>query len=153
TGKVNPSGRLPVTFPRRLADSPAHQLDDYRAGVCDYREGVFVGYRWHDARDLPPLFCFGHGLSYTRFDYADLAIEKKAHSVVGTGTGSNPGAMAGSEVVQRHVGEDEASVARPIRELNGFKKVHLSPGTGARDELVLDARACAFWDEGRNGWR
>ena len=152
TGKVNPSGRLPVTFPRCLADSPAHALDDYRAGVCEYREGVFVGYRWHDARGIDPLFCFGHGLSYTRFDYADLGLTRRDDTVVVSCKVTNTGALPGAEVVQCYVGDDEASVARPPRELKAFTKTRLAPGESARIEWTLDARAFAFWDEHRNGW-
>lgn len=151
-GKVNPSGRLPFTFPRRLTDSPAHALDDYRAGVCDYREGVFVGYRWHDARGIEPLFCFGHGLSYTRFDYANLTVMQDNERVAISCTVTNTGSVAGAEVVQCYVGDDEASVARPPRELKGFVKIHLAPGEHKRIEINLDARAFAFWDERRNGW-
>ncbi len=151
-GKVDPSGRLPFTFPRSLADSPAHALDDYRAGVCDYREGVFVGYRWHDARGLDPLFCFGHGLSYTRFAYADLALARRDDAVLVTCTVTNTGARSGAEVLQCYVGDDEASVARPPRELKAFRKVALAPGESTRVEWLLDARAFAFWDERRDGW-
>lgn len=152
TGKVNPSGRLPFTFPRQLSDSPAHAIDDYRAGVCDYKEGVFVGYRWHDARDIAPLFCFGHGLSYTRFEYSDLAVTKNGDAVTVACTVTNAGTAAGAEVVQCYVGDDEASVARPPRELKGFRKVRLEPGASERVELNLDARAFAFWSERTNGW-
>lgn len=153
TGRVNPSGRLPFTFPQRLADSPAHALDDYRAGVCDYREGVFVGYRWHDARGVAPLFCFGHGLSYTRFAYSDLTVMRSGDHVVVNVTVANTGARAGSEVVQCYVGDDVASVARPPRELKGFRKIHLDPGASERVELRLGARAFAFWDERADDWR
>lgn len=153
TGRVNPSGRLPFTFPQRLADSPAHALDDYRAGVCDYREGVLVGYRWHDARGLDPLFCFGHGLSYTRFDYADLTLARSGGEVLVAFTVINTGPRAGAEVAQCYVGDDVASVGRPPRELKAFRKLVLAPEESARVELRLDPRAFAFWDETRDDWR
>ena len=152
TGAVNPSGRLPFTFPRSLEDSPAHALNDYRAGVGEYRDGIFVGYRWHDARNIAPLFCFGHGLSYTRFLYSDLTLERRGETVAVACTIANLGTRAGSEVVQCYVGDDKASVARPPRELKAFEKISLAPGASARVELDLDARAFAFWDERRNGW-
>jgi beta-glucosidase len=152
TGAVNPSGRLPFTFPKQLADSPGHALDDYNSQKCEYREGVFVGYRWHDARDIAPLFCFGHGLSYTRFDYSDITVERRGESVAVACTVTNTGKREGSEVVQCYVSDDVASVARPPRELKAFKKVSLAPGAKVRVELSLDARAFAFWDESRNGW-
>lgn len=153
TGQFNPCGRLPFTFPKRLADSPAHALDDYRADVCDYREGVFVGYRWFDRHGIEPLFCFGHGLSFTRFEYADLALAQEGDAVTVECTITNTGPVPGAEVVQCYVGDDDASVPRPPRELKGFEKRHLAPGASARVKLHLDARAFAFWDEHRNGWR
>ncbi len=153
TGRANPSGRLPFTFPRRLADSPAHALDDYRAGVCEYREGVFVGYRWHDARGIEPLFCFGHGLSYTRFAYSDLALAREGDHVRVVFTVANVGPCAGAEVAQCYVGDEAASVARPPRELKAFRKLRLEPCASERVELVLGPRAFSFWDERADGWR
>jgi beta-glucosidase len=152
TGAVNPGGKLPMTFPKRLADSPAHALDDYRAGVCEYREGVFTGYRWFDARAIAPLFCFGHGLSYTTFAYSDIAVRQVGEAVEVSCMVTNTGARAGAEVVQCYVGDDQASVARPPRELKAFRKLTLAPGVGARVVLTLDRRAFAFWDERHDGW-
>jgi beta-glucosidase len=114
---------------------------------------VFVGYRWHDARSIEPLFCFGHGLSYTRFVYSDLTLTRKDDTVLVACVVANAGTAEGAEVVQCYVGDDEASVARPLRELKGFRKIHLAPGVSAHVELTLDARAFAFWDESLNGWR
>ena len=152
SGAINPSGKLPFTFPRRLQDSPAHALDDYRAGVCEYREGVFTGYRWYDARDIEPLFCFGHGLSYTTFSYADLQLTRQGDQVVVTCAITNRGALPGAEVVQCYVGDDQAAVARPARELKAFRKVRLAPGERTSVTFTLDPRAFSYWDEGRNDW-
>ncbi len=153
TGKINPSGKLPFTMPKRLQDSPAHALDDYRAAVCEYREGIFTGYRWYDARGIEPLFCFGHGQSYTTFAYADSRIETHGDLVHVSCTITNTGTVAGAEVAQCYVSDDEASVPRPRNELKGFAKVHLAPGERTTVNFVLDTRAFSFWDERRNDWR
>ena len=119
----------------------------------DYREGVFVGYRWHDARGIDPRFCFGHGPSYTSFAYSELALACEGDEVVVAVTVTNTGARAGAEVAQCYVSDDVASVARPPRELKAFRKLFLAPGASEGVELRLDVRAFAFWDERVDGWR
>ncbi len=153
TGSTSPSGKLPFTFPRRLQDCPAHALDDYRPGVCEYREGVFTGYRWYDAKEIEPLFCFGHGLSYTTFAYDNLKISSNTDEVIVHCRLTNTGKISGAEVVQCYVGDDQASLPRPRQELKGFTKVHLQPGESRDVTFKLDARAFSFWDEAANGWR
>jgi beta-glucosidase len=156
-GEVNPSGRLPFTFPRRLEDSPAHALGEYGPVRVEYREGVFIGYRWHDARDLEPLFPFGHGLSYTTFqigapelDAAEFTAGEDVRLRVSV---TNTGPRAGAEVVQLYVGNPEGPVPRPVRELRAFAKVHLAPGETRVIDFTLPARAFAFWDTSAHGWR
>lgn len=155
-GAVTPSGKLPMTFPAGLADSPAHRLDDYHADVCRYAEGVFVGYRWFDAEGIAPLFPFGHGLSYTTFAYRDLAVAPGADGDDTVATVDlvleNTGARAGAEVVQLYLEPPPGALPRPPRELKGFAKVALEPGEERRVGFRLDRRACSLYDPEAGGW-
>ncbi len=151
-GNTNPSGKLPITFPKALDDSPAHALDDYAAAVCDYKEGVFVGYRWFDAREIEPLFPFGHGLTYTTFELSRLSVEPIATGVRVVLTVKNTGHRPGSEVVQIYVGQCVPSVERPPRELKEFCKLALAPGETRRVPFDLPRAAFAFWSEAKGEW-
>ena len=151
-GNTNPSGKLPMTFPKALEDSPAHALGDYAAEVCRYEEGIFVGYRWFDARSIEPLFPFGHGLSYTEFELSGLSVETTDAGVRASLTVTNTGNRAGSEVVQVYVGQPDCSVERPPRELKEFAKVPLEPGTSRRVQFDLPRAAFAFWSDAKNDW-
>jgi beta-glucosidase len=148
-GDVDASGRLPTTFARRLEDTPALANYPGSDGQVHYAEGVFVGYRHYDRNHVEPRFCFGHGLSYTSFDYANLAVSGATVSVDVTNTGQRPG----SEVVQVYVHDVSASVERPEQELAQFAKVHLAPGETRRVELALEDRAFSFWDVEQHDWR
>ena len=148
-GAVNPSGRLPLTFPRRMEDTPAFLNDPGEAGHVLYGEGVFVGYRFYEARRIEPRFAFGHGLSYTTFAYGDLTVDADDVAVDVTNTGDRTGA----EVVQLYVRDVEATVRRPEKELKGFAKVVIEPGRTERVHFTLDDRAFAFWDPRSGGWR
>ena len=155
-GDVNPSGKLPMTFPVRLEDSAPIALDDYGPEVTNYPEGVFIGYRWYQKQNIAPLFPFGHGLSYTTFDYADLAITQPAGDdavAVVSATITNIGEVSGAEVVQLYLGDVEASVERPARELKGFAKVFLKPGESRRVDLTLRPRDLSFWDIATGDWK
>lgn len=152
-GDVNPSGKLPVTFPKALGDSPAHALNDYAPEVCLYKEGIFVGYRWFDAKRIEPLFPFGHGLSYTQFALAELKLESVASGLSVSLTVTNTGKRAGAEVVQVYVGQQSCSIERPLRELKGFAKVHLSPSESQRVWINLPRRAFAYWSIEVNDWK
>ncbi len=152
-GDVTPSGKLPVTFPKALEDSPAHALNDYAPDVCLYKEGIFVGYRWFDAKGIEPLFPFGHGLSYTQFELADLKLECAGSGVSVSLVVINTGERAGAEVVQVYVGQRSCSVERPIRELKGFAKVHLTPSESRRVTIDLPRHAFAYWSVETNEWR
>jgi beta-glucosidase len=157
-GDVNPSGKLPCTFPKRLADSPAHALDAYPGtnGVVRYEEGLLVGYRWFDTKNIEPLFPFGHGLSYTRFDYSNLTLSP------GTSTNgpvltaefdiANTGTRQGGEVAQLYVHDAQSSLPRPVKELKGFHKVFLKPGEKRTVSIPLDLSAFAFYDPDKHGW-
>jgi beta-glucosidase len=152
-GHINPSGKLPITFPRRLEDSPAHALNDYGPDVCSYKEGILVGYRWFDTKRIEPLFPFGHGLSYTKFVLGRLKVEKTTTGVRVAVNISNVGERAGAEVVQVYVGQVSCSVERPVRELKGFAKVHLGPSESQRINVDLPERAFAYWSGQTGDWK
>ena len=163
TGAVNPSGKLPFTFPRRLSDVAAHAVGQYpgvkRADspIHDerYDEGIFTGYRWHDSRNIEPLFAFGHGLSYTTFEYGQLTADNSEMNPGSTITLSMPvkntGSRAGAEVVQLYIADNESSLPRPQKELKGFSKVYLQPGETATVTFNVDKTALSFYDPAR-GW-
>lgn len=152
-GEVNPSGKLPMTFPAVLSDSPAHALNDYAAEVCYYKEGLFVGYRWFDQHQIQPLFPFGHGLSYTQFQYEDLQVEVQEQTASVSLLLTNSGPVAGAEVIQVYVGQVDPSVSRPIRELKGFEKVFLQPGESRTARFHLGSRAFACWNTENRDWK
>ncbi len=158
-GVVNPSGRLPVSFPERLEDSPAHRSPATFPGdghEVRYAEGVFVGYRHFDRAGVAPRFPFGHGLSYTRFEYTGLQVERELWEGDGELAVAvelrNVGPRPGAEVVQLYLGDPECSVPRPPRELKGFRKLRLEPGESARVEFRLGVRDLAFFSEAARAW-
>ncbi|MGW9112183.1 beta-glucosidase [Microbacterium sp. NPDC055683] len=152
-GAAEPGGRLAETVPLRLADNPAHVNFPGTPKKVVYGERIYVGYRWYDRTEREVAFPFGFGLGYTTFALSDVAVSVAdpavAHAVVEV-TVTNTGARAGAEVVQVYVGDVEASVDRPVRELKGFAKVRLAAGASERVRIELDERAFAFW--GENGW-
>jgi len=153
-GDRDPGGRLPVTFPRRFGDHPAHALSP-DPKVCDYAEGLAVGYRHFDAADTAPLFPFGHGLSYTAFELSDLDVPEtaKAGAPVRLGlTVTNTGRRKGSEVVQVYVAPRAPRLPRPPKELKAFAKVVLDPGETRRLTLELEPRAFAPYDPETKSW-
>jgi beta-glucosidase len=157
-GDVSPSGKLPCTFPKQLMDSPAHALHAYPGtnGVEVYEEGLLVGYRWYDTKNIEPLFPFGYGLSYTTFKYSGLKVvpdkDTKNPSVTLEFTLANTGKQTGAEVAQVYVQELHPSVTRPVKELKGFTKVMLKPGEKQKVSLRLDRNAFAHYDPARKGW-
>ncbi|NVN10282.1 beta-glucosidase [Nguyenibacter vanlangensis] len=159
-GIINPSGKLPVTWPRRLEDSPAYLGYPGEHGTHLYREGIFVGYRYFDKRRIEPLFPFGHGLSYTRFSYHDLTLDR---SVVGKDnilsiccTIRNDGVRLGREVCQLYLAREEttrrAVPAHPLRALKGFASVELQPGESRQVEFTLNRRDFAYFDVVLDDW-
>ncbi len=155
-GATNPSGKLAETFPLRLADTPAYLNYPGEAGYVRYGEGIFIGYRYYDAREQPVLFPFGHGLSYTTFEYSAPRVSAAAFRDVDGVTVSldvtNTGPVAGKEVVQIYVHDCQASLARPPKELKGFAKVELQPGETRTVTMDLDLRAFAFFHPGYGRW-
>ena len=151
-GQVNPSGKLPFTWPKHLADSPAHALGRETEDRVDYLEGVFVGYRYFDTRQVAPQFPFGYGLSYTAFAFEGLSVKPQGDAVVVRFAVRNTGTVAGAEVAQVYVRPPAGPVQRPMHELKGFKKVFLNPGEVQSVELELPRQAFAYFDEHQNEW-
>jgi beta-glucosidase len=155
-GRVNPSGKLAETFPLKLSDTPAHLNFPGEEGVVRYGEGMFIGYRYYDAKEMPVLFPFGHGLSYTTFDYSNLQVSattlKDVDGVTVSVDVTNTGQMAGQEIVQLYVHDHEAELVRPVKELKGFVKVSLQPGETKTVTMALDLRAFAFYHPGHKQW-
>ncbi|WP_255027184.1 glycoside hydrolase family 3 C-terminal domain-containing protein [Rhodococcus sp. GA1] len=150
-GHVNPSGRLAETVPIRLEDTPAHTNFPGEHGHVRYGEGLFVGYRSYDARRLDVSFPFGHGLSYTTFEYSDAAVESDGDLTVQV-TVTNTGGRAGAEVVQVYAGAPGSSVARAPRELKGFTKVRLDSGESQRVAVSIRRDDLAYWDTRVDSW-
>lgn len=147
-GEVNPSGKLAFTFPKRLEDCPAHKLGEFPGGdQVFYREGVFVGYRYYETEGLPVRYCFGHGLSYTEFEYKDLKIHKKGEGFFVSLKVRNKGERKGKETVQLYVQAQGRKVRRPLRELRAFEKLSLEPGEEKTVEFFLERKAFSYYDE------
>ena len=149
-GKVNPSGHLAETWPIRLQDNPSYLNFPGEEGIVTYAEGIFVGYRYYDKKEMPVNFCFGHGLSYTQFEYVHLKLDKDSLTDQDTLTVSvdvkNIGSVAGKAAVQLYVRDVESTVRRPVRELRAFEKVFLQPGETKTVTFTLDKRAFAYWE-------
>ena len=155
-GDVNPSGKLPTTFPVRLEDNPAYINYPGENGKVRYGEGIFVGYRYYDIKKLAPLFPFGHGLAYTSFEYRNLRLSAKSLTPDKTLTVkvdiTNTGKVAGKEIVQLYVRDVKSTFARPEKELKGFAKVELKPRQKKTVTFTLDREAFWHFDTGRNAW-
>ena len=165
TGDVNPSGKLPFTFPASLQDVGAHKLGEYPgtprsdgSPIVDqkYNEGIFVGYRWVDKEKTKPLFSFGHGLSYTTFAYGKAVADKKVmgqdEMLTITLPVTNTGSREGSEVIQLYISDLKSSLPRPVKELKGFSKVKLAPGETREVTFTIGKEALSFFDDTRHEW-
>jgi beta-glucosidase len=152
-GVVEPGGRLPITFPRRLADTPAFAHHPGKNGRAVYAEGLLIGHRWYDAHDIEPLFPFGHGLGYTTWDIVDSGCDGAPGSgVIVRATLRNIGARPGGTVLQCYVEPAVPGPGRPLRTLQGFAKVHAAPGESVTVEIVLPPRAFSRWDAAAHDW-
>ncbi len=155
-GDVNPSGRLAETFPKKLSDNPSYLNFPGDKSKVEYREGIFVGYRYYDAAEVEPLFPFGHGLSYTSFEYTGISVDKEAinedDELQVNVTVKNTGSVAGREVVQLYVSDTESEVLRPRKELKGFEKVELMPGEEKTVSFRLGKRAFAYYSAEKKDW-
>ena len=171
-GDANPSGKLPFTFPVKLEDNSAHQLGEYPGNKEElaagkgkdqknpinitYNEGIFVGYRWHDTKKIKPLFSFGHGLSYTTFEFGKAKADKTTigqdDKITFTFTVKNTGKKAGAEVAQLYISDLKSSLPRPTKELKGFEKVFLNPGEEKEVSITIDKAALRFFDADKHAW-
>ncbi len=170
-GELNPCGKLPMSIEREFSDSPAYgymprdaqfytELRNERLiQVYDipYKESVLVGYRWYDTKKIAPLYPFGHGLSYTTFEISQPKLSASKivpdGSIKVTATLTNTGKMKGAEVVQLYIGERTPSVVRPVKELKGFRKVHLTPGEKTSVEFEVNYSDLAYWDDKIHDWK
>jgi beta-glucosidase len=157
-GKINPSGKLPFTFPAELKDSPAHALNAYPGEnlQVEYKEGILVGYRWFDTKKIEPLYCFGYGLSYTDFKYSGFFTNKKTYSpsedITATVKLTNNGKYAGKETVQLYVSKTGSVVERAQKELKAFKKVMVAPGETITVALKVPVKDLAYYDVKTSKW-
>ena len=155
-GKVNPSGKLAETFPNRLVDTPAYVNYPGSNGKVEYGEGLYIGYRYYDAKQMPVAFPFGYGGSYTTFAYTQSSLSadsfKDVDGVTVSVAVTNTGPVAGKEIVQVYVHDQKSDLARPVKELKGFAKVELQPGETKTVQIPLDFRAFAYYHPGHGQW-
>ncbi len=156
SGMFNPCAKLPETFPKKLSDNPSYLNFPGVGNEVEYKEGIFVGYRYYEKKEMDVLFPFGHGLSYTQFTYSDLRLDKDRmkdeEALTVTLKVTNSGSMAGSEVVQLYVADPESRVQRPVKELKGFAKVFLDQGESKEISFKLDKRAFAYYETAISDW-
>lgn len=165
-GDVNPSGKLPITFPAALTDVGAHQLGDYPGTPrndgskildTEYKESIFVGYRWADRqKKVKPLFAFGHGLSYTTFEYGKVRIDRSTmkadETLIVTVPVTNTGSREGAEVVQLYVRDVKSALPRPVKELKGFRKISLAPGETREVSFTINRESLSYFDDTKQQW-
>jgi beta-glucosidase len=160
SGKVNPSGKLPFSFPVKLTDCGAHSFDNtvFPGDSVNvyYKDDIFVGYRWYDTKNIPVLFPFGYGLSYTKFQYGKPSVSSKsmtaADSLLVKISVKNIGKAAGMETVQLYVNDETSGLPRPLKELKGFKKISLEPGEEKTVSFTLTKEELSYYDDKKNAW-
>lgn len=153
TGAINPSGKLAETFPRKLSDTPSYLNFPGTINDVYYGEGIYVGYRYYDAKAIAPLFAFGHGLSYTTFSYQDLVVTPNDSSLHVTATVKNTGQVAGKESIQFYVSDDSGQVTCPPKELKQFTKVSLEPGEAKQVTVEIPLADLAHYDVDAHAWQ
>ncbi|MFC5407465.1 beta-glucosidase family protein [Cohnella soli] len=151
-GLRNPSGKLSETFPVKLSDNPSFLSFGGEGGKAVYSEGLFTGYRYYDKKELAPQFPFGHGLSYTTFEYSGLSMSGGAEGVTVKCSVRNSGAMTGQEVVQLYVHDEQCRWIRPVKELKAFRKIELHPGEETEIVFLLEPRDFSYYDPDRKQW-
>jgi beta-glucosidase len=157
-GKTNPSGKLPFTIPVSLEDSPAHALDNFpgEGAETEYTEGILVGYRWFDTKDIDPQFCFGHGLSYSTFSLNSMETDQTEYgrdACIRIWVGiANTGPVPGQQTIQLYVTDPESSVPKPAKALKSFRKVMLHPGEEASVEIRLNTKDLAYFNNSSGTW-
>lgn len=155
-GEINPSGKLPMTFPKKLEDHGSHALGEFPGDtaklVVHYNDDIYVGYRYYDTYKVEPQFAFGHGLSFTTFSYDDLKLSGTNKSLTASFTIKNTGKIAGAEIAQVYVSQDRPRLPRPVKELKGFQKIFLQPGEQKTITITLDEDAFKYFDDRSNQW-
>ena len=155
-GEANPSGKLPMTFPKKLEDHPSQKLGQYPGDTIGltvhYFDDIYVGYRYYDTYKTEPQFAFGHGLSYTTFDYSNLKLAANGNTVTVTFSVKNTGKMAGAEVAQVYVKQEQSALPRPEKELKGFDKIFLQPGEQKTVTITLNENAFQYFNDIINSW-
>jgi beta-glucosidase len=155
-GDVNPSGKLPMTFPKKLEDHGSHALGEYPGDtnklIVNYFDDIYVGYRYYDTYKVDPQFAFGHGLSYTSFQYSSLKVVPSGKKVTVSFSVKNTGKVAGAEVAQLYIGQPNALLPRPEKELKGFNKISLKPGEQKTVTLTLNEDAFRYFNDASNQW-
>lgn len=155
-GDVNPSGKLPETFPAKLEDNPSYLYYSGEGDRAEYREGIFIGYRYYDKKNMKVLFPFGYGLSYTTFEYSNLKLSSKSikdtEKLTVTFDVTNTGKIAGKEVAELYVGMKNSNVIRPVKELRGFEKIELNPGETKSVSFNLCKRAFSYYNTQIHDW-
>lgn len=155
-GAVNPSGKLAETWPLKVEDNPSWLNFPGENGIVEYREGIYIGYRYYDKKAMEVRFPFGYGLSYTTFSYQDLKLDKESmtdkEQLMVSFKVKNTGNCFGKEVVQLYIRVKDSTVRRPVRELKGFEKIALEPGEEKEVRFVLDAKAFAYYEPKIHDW-
>ena len=153
TGAINPSGRLPTSFPKNIEDTPAFNSYPGKDLQMNYEEKLLVGYRWYDKKDIKTLFPFGHGLSYTQFEYTDLEVEIQSKNKVSCKFSiQNTGLIAGAETAQCYIGYKTDDHSEPKKTLQGFSKITLNQGDKSKVEINLNSRNFSSWNEAKQNW-
>ncbi len=152
-GDANPSGKLPVTLPKKFEDSPAAANYPGKDLEVKYAEGIYVGYRYFDTKNVEPQFPFGFGLSYTRFEYSDLKVSGQQQPFHVSMKVRNAGKRAGAEVVELYIHDGHSKIDRPAHELKGFQRVELKPGETKTVQFTLDRAALSYWNPARKAWQ
>ena len=152
-GDINPSGKLTFSWPKQLKDSPTYSIGTADKDNVNYKEGIFVGYRYFDTRDITPEFPFGYGLSYSDFDYSALAVVRSAKLIHVSLNVKNASSRAGAQVVQLYIAPEKSAVPRPVHELRGFQRLTLNPGETGQVSFDLDATSFRHWDTATHAWK
>lgn len=156
-GDINPSGKLPMTFPKKLADNPSYVLGEYPGDttnslIVHYYDDIYVGYRYFDTYKITPQFAFGHGLSYSNYEYSNLKLSANTTTATATFTVKNTGKYDGAEIAQLYVHQQKSMLPRPEKELKGFEKIQLAAGEQKTITIALDEDAFKYFNDAQNNW-
>ena len=153
-GEVNPSGKLPMSFPKKLEDNPSYVLGEYPGdgNNVHYYDDIYVGYRYYDTYKVEPQFAFGHGLSYSNFEYSNLQLSSEGNNAKATFTIKNTSKIAGAEIAELYIHQEKSLLPRPLKELKGFEKVNLQPGEQKTISIPLNQNSFQYFNDVKNEW-